>query len=187
MEILMKSSKFLSIFLFIMSFHFSCTEKNPDYIPDYEPDCTIGNAICSEDGSSILVCQTLDGSDSPVYSPEKSCWEGTLCFDGFCGPGDSTECANTDDCEIDEVCTAVPVSRSELGTFCIPPPIPTGRDAGLACSVHDECKSGYCFRRTCFTGCDSTSACPFNDECVSLQVTIDGIKGEIEGCAIPSN
>ncbi|MBU1240756.1 hypothetical protein KJ865_13670, partial [Myxococcota bacterium] len=75
----------------------------------------------------------------------------------------------------------------DLGTFCITSPNPLGLEGGKACSNASQCISGYCFRSTCFTPCNDINDCPFDSECVELNVTIDGIQGKINGCAIPAD
>ncbi len=171
------------IALAVASAAWACTEPNPDYDPDFVPPCSLGTVRCSEDLSAIEACQ--DSDDTRVYVETKTCWESTVCGDGVCGPDNAPACSVASECAEDLVCTALPMSRDELGTFCIPPPNELGTESGKACSTDAQCLSGYCFRRTCFTPCTETTDCPYSTECVELSVTIDGIQGKLLGCAIP--
>jgi hypothetical protein len=182
----MKRTIVFFLFIIPLTFlgSFSCTEPNPDYDPDFVPPCKEGTVICSDDLLTTLACQD-DGNGSRSYMIDKTCWEGTLCNSGFCGSGDSGPCDIQEDCTDTLICTAVPISRSELGNFCIPAPLLEGIESEKACSLSSQCKSGWCFKKTCYTPCTSADDCHLGGECALLSVTIDGIQGTLNGCAIP--
>jgi hypothetical protein len=160
-----------------------CTEPNPDYDSDFVPPCSSGELKCSEDQSQILVCLEND-EGKKVFTPDKVCWDGTVCVQDFCEPAPEESCQFQADCQGDDICTAVVGSSGRIDNFCIPSPVPDGREVGKACSDHDQCYSGWCFRRTCYTPCVEDSDCPFSEDCVVLSITIDSIKGSVRGCVL---
>ena len=163
----------------------ACTEPNPDYDPLYVPPCELGALQCGEYPQHLMVCLEEDGGD-PTWQIQRRCWDGTVCAGAWCGPDGAPACATVEDCTTaGEVCTAVTDSDHTIGTYCIPSPTPTGRVAGQACSRHDECQSGWCFRRTCFMPCETSDQCPFSETCEDLSVTVDHVQATIRGCVIP--
>ncbi len=165
-----------------------CTEPNPDYDPDFVPPCSVGSVRCNVAGDAILVCRKdpANPDRESAFELDKTCWAGTQCTEGYCGAPAERICAVQTECAEGEVCTALPNSRHGLATYCIAPPYPEGREAGQICSRSEQCRSGYCFRQTCFTPCRSVDECPDGTECVDLAVTVDAIKGTIKGCALPN-
>ncbi len=171
--------------LLLALFAVGCTEPNPGYDPLFVPPCEVGARQCGESLRNLLVCQETEGQN-PTWTIEKTCWEGTACSTAWCGPGDSSACDLPSDCTgAGEVCTAVTDAEDHIGTYCIPSPFPGAREPGRACSRHEECASGWCFRRTCFHPCEETSQCPFSDTCETLNVTVDQVQDSLRGCVIP--
>lgn len=162
-----------------------CTEPNPSYDPLFVPPCEVGTFKCGESPRTLLACLEEDGQD-PAWELLKTCWPGTICTGSWCGPGTALPCSLPAECTVaGEVCTAVTDSQDHIGNYCIPAPIPGGREPGRACSRHEDCTSGWCFRRTCYHPCGLTEDCPFSGTCENLNVTVDHTQDTIRGCVIP--
>ncbi|MBU1068299.1 hypothetical protein KJ975_01915 [Myxococcota bacterium] len=161
-----------------------CTEPNPRYDPLYVPPCEVGALKCGDAPEHLMVC--LNEGEDPTWQVQKVCWDGTICAGAWCGPDTVLACVLPTDCTGQgEVCTAVTDSDSSIGTYCIPSPVPAGRQPGQACSRNEECQSGWCFRRTCFMPCELSEQCPFEETCENLNVTVDHVQSTIRGCVIP--
>ena len=77
-----------------------------------------------------------------------------------------------------------------LATFCVVPPNAGGSPSGQACDSHDDCASGWCYRRICYEACADASQCTNTlHECALLDVTVDGVSdnSHIRGCVPPAN
>ncbi len=177
--------KVFLILLAAVSFS-ACTEPNPDYDPLFVPPCNVGTLKCGMDPLNLLVCLSVDGQD-PDWVLDRRCWNGTQCNDAYCGPGEnSVDCSSPEDCTGEgAVCTAIRDAPDHIGTYCIPTPFPGARVPGQACSRHEDCLSGWCFRQSCFFACSSSSDCPDTLNCTSLSVTLDNIQGSVKGCVRP--
>ncbi len=156
----------------------ACTERNPDYDPNYVPPCDNGTARCSEDERAIELCR--DGE----FHIFRECWNGTSCDDAHCVPDDGVPfCKIPDDCGNGLVCTAVVFSEQQaVGNSCIPAPHPDGREAGQSCAKGEDCKSGWCFKSVCYQPCLTDDDCPDSMNCAELSVTIDSVRGVLKGC-----
>lgn len=169
--------------LFFVLFVVSCTEPNPSYDPNFVPPCSAGQLRCA-DTSQLFICVT-DENGKNTWTLHKTCWSGTICNTSWCAPDGASACSLPSDCtRTEDVCTVL-VSDEHLANYCIPSPNPQGREPGRACSRHEDCLSGWCFRRTCYHPCVTAQDCPFNEECVNLTVTVDHVQDVIRGCAAP--
>lgn len=164
-----------------------CDELNPDFDPDGGPICAPGERRCSVDGVPE-VCQSATS-----WTALEACWGGSACSDGLCLPEAPFErCTHVAECTTaGDVCTAFvdPDALAALATFCVVPPNASGRPGGQGCSSHDECASGWCFRRVCFEACSDASQCTNTlHECALLDVTVDGVSDNthIYGCVPPA-
>jgi len=167
--------------LLILLILMACTEPNPSYDPDFVPPCRAGELRC-ENTSQLFICAP-DESGANVWTLQKTCWSGTVCDTAWCAPDNAPACGLPSDCtRAGDVCTVL-ISDEKLENHCIPAPNPQGREPGRACARHEDCQSGWCFRRTCYHPCAVSQDCPFSEECVDLNVTVDHIQGAIRGCA----
>ncbi len=165
-----------------------CTELNPDYDPDGGPVCVAGQRQCDNTGLEIEICT----EDATGFVPLRSCFAESHCAQGACVPDDpTTPCARAADCTATaEGCTVAvsPTQPDQLGTWCLPLPYPGGRTGGQACTAHDQCQTGWCFRRVCFEACTDAAECTNEQhECVRFDVTVDGVRDSyhVQGCAPP--
>ncbi len=166
----------------------ACTKANPDYDP--EAYCEPGARRCA-DGETVLVCRQDESWPDPdagepwVYG----CWAGTKCAEGRCLAEESTPtCTLQADCGGSLVCTFALGPDGQVGTFCLPPPNPSGAGPGQACNVASDCLSGRCTRHVCFEPCETAADCTNpGQECDSLDVTVDGLKfrDAVLGCVPP--
>jgi hypothetical protein len=165
-----------------------CDELNPEFDPDAGPLCSPGERRCSTAEGVPEVCQT-----GGVWIELLACWEGSGCSDGLCLPSVPFErCEHVTDCgTVGDECTVFvdPDQVTDLGTFCVAPPIPGGRPGGQVCSASSECASGWCFRSVCFEACGDASQCTnTGHECALLNVTVDGVREDalIHACVPPT-
>lgn len=163
----------------------ACTERNPTFDPDGGPICIAGERQCDPGALSIEICT----EDATGFVPLRDCYDGSQCEDGLCMPGaGATACGRAADCTAtSDECTVLvnPLQPDRLGTWCLPAPHVLGRPGGQACSVHEECRSGWCFRQVCFEACQAASDCTNTQhQCVRLNVTVDGVRDSynIQGC-----
>ncbi|MBN2725239.1 MAG: hypothetical protein JXR95_14340 [Deltaproteobacteria bacterium] len=174
----------ISLIILTLAGFISCTEPNPDYDPNYEPPCKAGTLSCNDESTEITVC-IKDDTNTMTWQTDRTCWEDTLCSDGFCAPESSiSTCETQSECPPTYICTALADSKTSINSYCIKNVNPEGRDGGYACSSHDSCKSGWCFRNTCFTPCMTSDDCPLDTECTTLNITIDNIQDSVLGCTI---
>lgn len=166
-----------------------CDELNPDFDPDGGPICAPGERRCGAVGDVPEVCQS-----ATEWTALSACWTGSGCAEGLCLPTEPFErCDHVSGCATaTHECTVFvdPDAVTHLATFCVAPPNAGSRPGGQACSVHDECASGWCFRRVCFEACSDASQCTNTlHECALLDVTVDGVRenGLIHGCVPPAN
>ena len=166
-----------------------CTELNPDFDPDAGPVCSVGNRQCDVTGEITQICK----ADSS-WSDERECWAETGCTDGLCLPDNAAlTCVQWADCQTaGTVCTVTvdPAASQQLGTFCLPAPVSGGSAGGQACSHHDQCASGWCFRQVCFEACSEAGQCTNTQhECDTLDVTVDGVRDSVhvKACVPPAN
>ncbi|MFH2010754.1 MAG: hypothetical protein ABI333_29405 [bacterium] len=164
-----------------------CDELNPNYDPDGGPVCERGERQCDSTGSTVQLCREPEDG----FTDERDCWAGSSCLVGGCQPEDPADrCYQHADCVAPELCTVLvdPDQPDHLGTFCIPAPLPAGRPGGQACSIHEDCQSGWCFRQVCFEACSDAGQCTNTQhECATLTVTVDGVQeaAAIHGCVPP--
>ncbi len=165
-----------------------CDELNPDFDPDGGPVCSLGERRCNPDNGLPEVCQSLT-----AWTTLSECWPGSGCGEGVCLPDAPVErCDSVAACATaGDVCTVLvdPDTPTQLGTFCLEPPIATGRPGGQACSTSGDCQSGWCFRRVCYEACEDASHCTnVLHECALLDITVDGVHDSvhIHGCVPPA-
>ncbi len=166
-----------------------CDELNPDFDPDGGPVCSPGMRRCDPETEQPQVCQAA--TSWTTLSP---CFVGSGCSEGLCLPGEPfLRCDSVADCSTaGDLCTVFvdPEELTHLGTFCVPPPNPGGRPGGQACTLAEDCASGYCFRRVCFEACSDASQCTnTGHDCAPLDVTVDGVRdaGRVKGCVPPQD
>ena len=162
-----------------------CTELNPHYDPDGGPLCLPGERRCAAP-DRVEVCT----QDATAFETVRTCFGGSHCDDGLCLPDvPPFPCDRGSDCELaSSVCTVAvdPAQVSRLDTFCLPAPFPGGRLGGQACTGHDQCLSGWCFRSLCFEACGDAADCTNEQHlCRTFDVTVDGVRDSrsITGCA----
>lgn len=162
-----------------------CQELNPHFDPDGGPLCVAGERSCGS-ASEVVICT----SDATGFDPMRTCYDGSHCDTGLCLPdAPAAPCDRLADCTAaGTTCTVLvdPAQTSRLGTFCLEAPNPLGRVGGQACTAHDQCLSGWCFRSLCFEACADGSDCTNpQHRCRTFDVTVDGVRDNLNvlGCA----
>lgn len=163
----------------------ACTELNPHFDPDGGPLCSAGERRCAA-GDLVEMCT----QDATAFEAVRTCFPGSHCDTGLCVPdAPPLPCDRGVDCATGgSACTVVvnPTVPSLLGTYCLPAPNPSGRMGGQACTSHEQCFSGWCFRSLCFEACVEAADCTNAQHgCRTFDVTVDGVRDDrsITGCA----
>ncbi len=162
-----------------------CTRSNPEFelTVDGGEACTPGQRQCS--GNITQVC-TPEG-EVPQFESERTCPADSTCQEGICWPT-GPDCRETR-CPAGKVCTIFvdPHEPSKLGQFCTSP---SGATPGAEpCTANEQCQSGICLGRGesgfCYLSCTTHKDCLQEKafRCKELNLTINGVQGQVSGCA----
>ena len=163
----------------------ACTGPNPDYDADAAAAwCTGGQRRCGPQGTAQVCARQADNSYAWT---DDFCPQGGVCGDGHCmPPAGATACNSDADCGA-ELCVVF-VTGSGLGRFCAPA---TGTQAGGApCDGAADCRSGLCQKQVtgpplCYAACATPDDCVSGHTCQATDVTITGVRGQVQGCMVP--
>jgi hypothetical protein len=169
----------------VVALGWGCTQANPEYDPDAAAAaCTSGQRRCAVDNRPQVCVRQADGTDAWA---DDFCPRGGKCQDGHCAPpAGAMGCSRNSDCGA-EVCVVF-VSGIGLGRFCAPV---TGTQlGGSPCGDPRDCSSGMCQTQghgapLCYFACAGQDDCTGAFSCTSAEVTISGVRGQVEGCMLP--